>query len=83
MTAPRYLLCPGWVRQRHDGQWHMVGAGQLAGLYGVPMGECLVLPSEGFLGGGHAIERRDLLARVDRGELVALRARSDGDYTLP
>lgn len=35
MTAPRYLLCPGWVTSQTDGQSHYIGAHQLARLYGV------------------------------------------------
>ena len=82
MTA-RYLLCPGDVRSRSDGQWHHVGASELARLYGVPMAACLVLPARerGALGGGRA--RVAMLARADRGELVALWPRANGDYRLP
>lgn len=43
MTA-LYLLCPGPVRSRTDGDWHHIGARQLAHLYRVPMDECVVLP---------------------------------------
>lgn len=79
--AALYLLCPGWVTSRTDGQDHHVGADDLARLYGVPMSECVVLPD------GHSVmtkhTRGQLLARVDAGDLVALRPRHDGDYRLP
>lgn len=82
MTA-RYLLCPGETRSRSDGQWHRVGASELARLYGVPMAACVVLPARehGALGGGRA--RVAMLARADRGELVALWPRAEGDYRPP
>ncbi len=75
MTA-RYLLCPGPVRSRTDGDWHHVTASRLAMLYGVPMGECIVLPLDWYNG-------QCLRARVASGELIELRPRFDGNYTLP
>ena len=70
MTA-RYLLCP----------WSGMSAGDLAHLYGVRMVDCRVLP----VGGSHRdyITRRDLTAQADRGELIRLVPRPDGDYRLP
>lgn len=76
MTTARYLLCPGPVRSRVDGQEHHVGAGELARLYGLPHSACLVLPSSDPL-------RRWALEAVERGELAALHPRYDGDYRLP
>ncbi len=80
MTA-RYLLCPGTIRSRTDGQEHHVGASQLAMLYGVSRSECLIAhePSSHF--DRFAFEL--LMARVDSGELIALHPRADGDYKLP
>lgn len=84
MTA-RYLLCPGPVRSRTDGQWHHVGAGRLAELYGVRLSDCLVLPEfDGLNPGGERSRRHDdLRARAQRGELIKLGPRSNGDYSLP
>lgn len=81
--TPRYLLCPGSVRSRMDGQWRYFGARDLARLYGVAMSDCLVLPrhDEPMLGGG--ILRAELLAQADRGQLIALWPRTDGHYRLP
>lgn len=76
-----YLLCPGPVRSRTDGDWHHIGARQLAHLYRVPMDECVVLPPPGrelF-----PLERLRLIERADRGELIALKPRADGDYRMP
>lgn len=80
MTA-RYLLCPGMVTSRTDGQRHHVGASKIAMLYGVSMAESLVLPglSDRM---DRMMERRSLLDRASRGELVALVPRADGDYRL-
>ena len=82
MTA-RYLLCPGLVRSRVDGDLHFVDAGRLAWLYGVRREECLVLPPLqcGALGADRV--RTELIDRVVRGELVALRPRADGRYSPP
>ena len=67
----RYLLCPGYVTSKHDGQDHFINAQQLARLYGVSLKECRILDpryrerSEFYLG------------------LTYLRPRFDGNYTLP
>lgn len=78
MTAPRYryALAPGMVTSRSDSQRHHVAAGQLAGLYGLPLDDCLVIPSEPG-------PRRDyaLSVAADLG-LAVLGPRYDGIYTL-
>lgn len=79
MTA-RYLLCPGPVRSKADGQVHHVPAMRLAALYGVPLSACAILPGSRP---GDRLLRDAMLARVARGELVALHPRYDGDYRLP
>lgn len=79
----RYLLCPGPVQSRTDGDLHHITARQLAFLYGVPMAECVTLPEPAPSGGACYPSnslRRDLLASVKRGELIALCPRYDGDY---
>lgn len=65
---PLYVLEPGWVRSRTDGDRHYIGAAQLAALYGVPLRRCLVLTHLG--------------ARLPEGAIL-LTPRSDGDYRLP
>lgn len=79
MTA-RYLLCPGLVRSRVDGDAHHVGAAQLVALYRVPASDCLVMPAQ--TPANHDA-RMALLDRVRAGELVGLTPRPDGDYRLP
>lgn len=48
MTAarcePRYVLCPGPVTSRNDGQRHYVGAEALRRLYGVAARDCVTFP---------------------------------------
>lgn len=79
MTA-RYLLCPGLVRSRTDGDSHHIGSALLATLYRVRISDCIVMPAQ--RPENHSA-RIALLSRVERGELVALHPRSDGDYRLP
>lgn len=81
MTTARYLLCPGLVVSATDGQIHHVSASELRALYGVQPQECLVMPAE--RGGPLCGLRRWSLEAVERGELIALRPRDDGDYRLP
>lgn len=69
MEAKKYVLIPGRVVSRVDGQVHRIGAYDLAKLYGVKRSECYVAEDE-----------RDL--RVLPKDLVVLRPRSDGNYTL-
>lgn len=38
----KYLLLPGYVRSKTDGQSHYVSADQLVRLYGVDWRECVV-----------------------------------------
>lgn len=77
-----YLLCPGLVRSRNDGDWHHVSAMELAWLYGVRMAECLVLPDVGRE--RFPCERLRLIERCEAGgDLVMLRPCADGQYQLP
>lgn len=77
--SARYLLCPGPVRSRSDGDWHNITDSQLAMLYRVPMAECLVLPEPGRE--RFSCERLRLIERCeDGGDLIALHPRYEGDY---
>lgn len=78
MTA-RYLLCPGLVQSRSDGDRHHVGASQLAMLHGVRMADCLVMPPQ--TPANHRT-RMALLDRVRAGELIALAPSFNGKYRL-
>jgi hypothetical protein len=41
-VSPKYVLCPGDVESKRDGQVHHINARQLASLYQVPMEQCVV-----------------------------------------
>jgi hypothetical protein len=79
MTA-RYLLFPGSVTSRADGDRHHITAHQLAHLYRVPMDECVVMPVQSPQ--NHR-SRMALIDRAQRGELLTLTPRPDGNYTPP
>lgn len=38
MARVRFLVRPGQIRSRNDGDFHYVGAADLARLYGLPLG---------------------------------------------
>lgn len=71
----RYVLCPGYVYSRNDGQRHWVGAAQLRQLYAVPARECVTYPQ----GEGTEADIRRRIWRAPPGS-VELRPRADGDY---
>lgn len=64
----KYLLCPGYVRSKEDGELHWIDVPTLAKLYGVPMIECMMLS-----------ETQGRRAT----DLIPLPPRGDGDYSLP
>ncbi len=67
----RYLVCPGWVMSRTDGDRHWIGASQLMQLYGVSPAEC-VIARNGIV-----------LPAYRRADLIDLHVRYSGDYSLP
>jgi hypothetical protein len=76
--GPRYVLCPGYVISRTDGQRHFVGAEQLRRLYGVPARECVTYPQ----GDGDEADIRRRIWRDPPGA-IQLMPRHNGDYRLP
>lgn len=76
-----YLLIPGQVTSKTDGQRHWVTAAELVRLYGVDPADCLVFPMG--RSPDDALRRNALHERVARGELTALHPRYSGNYTLP
>lgn len=66
----RYVLHPGFVRSKNDGQRHYIGAQDLARLYKVPVGAILVVvrPNNGF--------------QAQKGD-IHLHPKADGDYSMP
>lgn len=62
----KYVLHPGWVTSKVDGDRHFIGVGKLVHLYGVDPAECTLDP---FLMGGviHLFPRRDGNYRLPSG----------------
>lgn len=75
---PKYVLCPGHVISRNDGQRHYIGAHHLAVLYGVNPRECLIHdPTPQWT----VSNFRN--AEEEQKGLIRLHPRDDGDYRLP
>lgn len=66
----RYLLCPGSVISKNDGQTHYINAPELAKLYGVSLEECEIID-------------RNRWSPYRYLGLIRLEPRFDGNYTLP
>ena len=73
----RYVIYPGHVRSRTDGDRCYVDSRALAHLYGVAMADCLVM----LPGDSQRLDRRDFLARA--ATLIPLYPRADGVYERP
>ena len=67
----KYLILPGVVRSRSDGDMHYISARQLIELYKVNPEECKIVDSPQSAQG---IEWKDY---------IELRPRTDGNYNLP
>ncbi len=63
----KYILCPGYVQSKFDGERHYIGWTKLAELYGVAMSECVI--------------NSEFRGALDKG-LKRLYPRPDGDYKL-
>lgn len=72
--AKKFLLVPGYVISRSDGQLHYVGVGALCRLYGVSLAECIVADIHGTW--------KLLLSEFEVTCLVRLAPRDDGQYRL-
>jgi len=44
----RYILHPGYVESKNDGQRHFIGAAELSRLYGVDMRNCVIDDESGL-----------------------------------
>lgn len=65
----RYILHPGTVKSKTDGQEHYISAARLARLYGLNLVDCIV----------HTEPKSYAFNVYD----IHLHPRYDGDYTLP
>lgn len=75
--AKLYAIYPGVVTSRYDGDCHYISAAQLARLYGVSIGECVVVE----WGDYSKPWRRESIAYAST--LIPLIPRYSGDYSLP
>lgn len=72
-TVKKYLVCPGFVISKRDGDRHWIDARRLIQLYQVDPEECLIkkddqTPNRFYQGRGR--------------ELIVLRPKYDGDYPI-
>ncbi|WP_426106390.1 hypothetical protein [Massilia sp. TSP1-1-2] len=72
-----YALYPGLVYSQSDGQRHRIQRNDLARLYGVRLADCITIAEADTANPG----LRGHVAYA--ATLIALRPRSDGNYTLP
>ena len=70
MSEKKYILCPGWVTSKVDGDQHFINEAQLIRLYGVSPRECVSARSP------------SRLSEMDTEVMIELRPRYDGDYRL-
>lgn len=68
MGEKRYLVCPGWIESKSDGERHFIDANTLMRLYGVNPEMCLV--------------ESPIHDMRFRGPLIRLEPRYNGDYSL-
>jgi len=74
----KYVVCPGTVTSKTDGQQHYINAHQLMKLYRVRPEECVIHVPQGWW----RLVDFDRAARRHEG-LIRLEPRYDGNYTLP
>lgn len=74
----RYVLHPGRVTSKADGQSHYINAAQLADLYGVSLRDCITYPA-----GDDTESRFKRQLWRDPVGAIHLHPRYDGNYQLP
>lgn len=70
VSTKKYLVCPGWVWSRTDGDQHYIGAADLMRLFGVSPAECVV-------------RRHRMHDRPPYSDLIHLFPKDNGEYKLP
>ena len=70
----RYILHPGYVTSKNDGERHYISGLRLMQLYGVNRRDCTIIEGDGF---------RSLSKYRGQPGDVHLHPRRDGDYRLP
>lgn len=72
MLQYKYIVFPGFVRSKNDGDEHFIGAGRLIRLHGINPRECLIVP--------HGQDPGIVLAGRDCSDLKVLRPNYHGIY---
>ena len=76
IVEKKYLLYPGHVRSKNDGDWHYISASKLAALYKVSMQECIVVK--------HTDDWFSVFETDDEyPDLIKLFVKWNGDYIIP
>ena len=68
----KYIIYPGHVTSKEDGDRHYISAGELMHLYKVSIKECVIIRSE----------RDHYKLRGFKRDLIQLYPRYDGDYSM-
>ena len=63
---PKYLICPGWVTSKTDGQRHHVGHRTLIMLYGVDPRECVIYSPQDWWDKAEYMESEERYAGLQR-----------------
>jgi hypothetical protein len=70
----KFLVLPGVVWSRHDGDMHHISAERLIQLYGVKLSECVIARDDGTVPG---------MSPEMLKSLIQLSPRRDGNYQIP
>ncbi|MDY6845035.1 MAG: hypothetical protein SVW57_13210 [Thermodesulfobacteriota bacterium] len=72
MKTKKYIVWPGYVTSKLDGDRHYISASQLMHLHGVQISECVIIRGP---------EDHYKLRRIHK-DLIDLSPREDGEYKL-
>lgn len=70
----KFMVCPGHIKSKNDGDWHYIGAFQLMRLYGVNPKDCVVAERD------HPGRSWASVPRANATNLIRLAPRYNGDY---
>lgn len=74
MTKPRYIVRPGYVTSKSDGQEHFITSEMLIRLHGVRRKDCIVVPCN------TVTSRPSFFTEQQMRNMTILQPRYDGDY---
>jgi hypothetical protein len=78
IMKPKYVICPGYVTSKTDGQRHYIGAMQLIRLYQVDPKECEIYEPAPWWPRSYY-----RMIEEHQQELIRLEPRFNGNYDLP